>query len=78
MTTWANRPPQQIAPCAGHAHVHAADVRQETDLALGVTARQSDGNDVALLARNESTVPTLSLRYGAITPMLRGVCWRFP
>jgi hypothetical protein len=23
---------QQLAPCAGHAHVHAADVRQEADL----------------------------------------------
>jgi len=22
---------QQLAPCAGHAHVHAADVRQEAD-----------------------------------------------
>ncbi len=32
------------------AHVHAADVRQEADLALGVAARQGDGNDVALLA----------------------------
>ena len=41
---------QQLAPCAGHAHVHAADVRQEADLALGVAARQGDGNDVALLA----------------------------
>ena len=41
---------QQLAPCAGHAHVHAADVRQEADLALGVAARQCDGNDVALLA----------------------------
>ena len=25
---------QQLAPCAGHAHVHAADFRQEADLAL--------------------------------------------
>jgi hypothetical protein len=41
---------QQLSPCAGHAHVHAADVRQEADLALGVAARQRDGNDVALLA----------------------------
>ena len=41
---------QQLAPCAGHAHVHAADVRQEADLALGVAARQGDGDDVALLA----------------------------
>ncbi len=41
---------QQFAPCAGHAHVHAADVRQETNLALGVAARQGDANDVALLA----------------------------
>ena len=41
---------QQLAPCAGHAHVHAADVRQKADLALGVAARQRDGNDVALLA----------------------------
>jgi hypothetical protein len=41
---------QQFAPCAGHAHVHTADVRQETDLALGVAACQGDGNDVALLA----------------------------
>jgi hypothetical protein len=40
----------RLAPCAGHAHVHAADVRQEADLALGVAARQGDGNDVALLA----------------------------
>nr|WP_233261134.1 hypothetical protein [Limnohabitans sp. WS1] len=32
---------QQLAPCAGHAHVHAADVGQEADLALGVAARQS-------------------------------------
>ncbi len=23
---------QQLAPCAGHAHVHAADVRQEAGL----------------------------------------------
>jgi hypothetical protein len=41
---------QQLAPCAGHALVHAADVGQEADLALGVAARQGDGNDVALLA----------------------------
>ncbi len=41
---------QQLAPCAGHAHVHAADVRQKADLALGVAARQCDGDDVALLA----------------------------
>ncbi len=41
---------QQFVPCAGHAHVHAADVRQEADLALSVAARQGDGNDVALLA----------------------------
>ncbi len=42
---------QQLAPCAGHAHVHEADViRQEADLALGVAARQGDGHDVALLA----------------------------
>jgi hypothetical protein len=41
---------QQLAPCAGHAHVHAADVRQEANLALGVAACQGDGNDVALLA----------------------------
>jgi len=41
---------QQLAPCAGHAHVHAADVRQEADLALGVAARQGDGRDAALLA----------------------------
>ncbi len=41
---------QQLAPCAGHAHVHAADVRQEANFALGVAARQGDGNDVALLA----------------------------
>ena len=38
------------AQCAGHAHVHAADAGQEADLALGVAARQGDGNDVALLA----------------------------
>ena len=41
---------QQLAPCAGRAHVHAADVRHEADLTLGVAARQGDGNDVALLA----------------------------
>ena len=41
---------QQLTPCAGHAHVHAADVRQKTNLALGVAARQGVGNDVALLA----------------------------
>ncbi len=41
---------QQLAPCAGHAHVHAADVGQKADRALGVDARQCDGNDVALLA----------------------------
>ncbi len=41
---------QQLAPCAGHAHVHAADVRQEADLALGVAARQGDRNVVADLA----------------------------
>ena len=41
---------QQLARCAGHAHVHAADVRQEADLALGVAARQGDGRDAALLA----------------------------
>ena len=41
---------QQLAPCAGHAHVHAADVRQEADFALGVAARQGDGRDAALLA----------------------------
>ncbi len=35
---------------AGHAHVHAADVRQESDLALGVAPYQGDGNDVAFLA----------------------------
>jgi hypothetical protein len=23
---------QQLAPCAGHAHVHAANIRQEADL----------------------------------------------
>jgi hypothetical protein len=43
---------QQLAPCAGHAHVHAADVRQEADLALRVAARQGDGNDVALMSRS--------------------------
>jgi hypothetical protein len=41
---------QQLAPCAGHAHVHAADVGQKANLALGVAACQGDGNDVALLA----------------------------
>ena len=41
---------QQFAPSAGHAHVHAADVRQKADLALGVAACQRDGNDVSLLA----------------------------
>jgi len=33
---------QQLAPCTGHAQVHAADVRQEADLALGLAARQGD------------------------------------
>jgi hypothetical protein len=42
---------QQLAPCADHAHVHAADVRQEADLALGVATRQGDDNDVALMSR---------------------------
>jgi hypothetical protein len=23
---------QQLAPCAGHAHVHAANIRKEADL----------------------------------------------
>ncbi len=41
---------QQLAPCAGHAHVHAADIRQKADLTLGVAARQGNGNDVALFA----------------------------
>jgi hypothetical protein len=41
---------QQLAPCAAHAHVHAADVRQEADLALGLAARQGVGRDAALLA----------------------------
>ena len=41
---------QQLAPCAGHAQVHAADIRQEADLALGVAARHGDGRDAALLA----------------------------
>lgn len=41
---------QQLAPGAGHAHVHAADVRQKVDLALGVPARQGVGNGVTLLA----------------------------
>jgi hypothetical protein len=41
---------QQLAPCAGHAHVHAADVRQKADFALGVAACQGDGRDAALLA----------------------------
>jgi len=41
---------QQLSPCAVHTHVHAADVRQKADLALGVAASQGDGNDVALLA----------------------------
>ena len=41
---------QQLAPCAGHAHVHAADVRQDADLALGVAACQGDGRYAALLA----------------------------
>jgi hypothetical protein len=43
---------QQLAPCADHAHVHAANVRQKTNLALGVAARQGDGNDVALMSRS--------------------------
>ena len=42
---------QQLTPCAGHAHVHAAYVRQEADLALGVAACQGDGRDAALLAQ---------------------------
>jgi len=42
---------QQLAPSAGHAHVHAADVRQEADLALGVDARHGDGKDVEILAQ---------------------------
>jgi len=33
---------QQLAPCAGHADVHAADVGQEAELALGVAAFQGD------------------------------------
>jgi len=41
---------QQLAPCAGHAHVHASDVGEEADLALGVATCQCDGNDVSLLA----------------------------
>ena len=41
---------QQLAPCAGHAHVHAAGVRQKADPALRVAARQGDGRDAALLA----------------------------
>lgn len=40
----------QLSPYTDHARVHAPDVRQEADLALGVAARQGDGNDVALLA----------------------------
>ncbi len=31
---------QQLAPCTGHTHVHASDVGEEADLALGVAARQ--------------------------------------
>ena len=41
---------QQLAPCAGHAHVHAATVRQEADLAVAVAAGQGVGHDAALLA----------------------------
>jgi hypothetical protein len=41
---------QQLAPCAGDAHVHAADVRQKADIALGLAACQGDGHAVALLA----------------------------
>ena len=41
---------QQLAPCAGHAHVHAANGRQESDLALAVSAGRGDGHDAALLA----------------------------
>ena len=33
---------QQPAPCAGDAHVHAADVGQKADLAVGIAARQGD------------------------------------
>ena len=64
---------QQFAPCAGHAHVHAADVRQEADLALGVAACQGDGNDVALLALKRidgaNTQPALQqqvVQHGAV------------
>jgi hypothetical protein len=39
---------QQLAPCAGHAHVHAADVGQEADLALGVVAL----NVMAMMSRS--------------------------
>jgi hypothetical protein len=42
--------PQHLAPNASHAHVHTANVRQEADLALGVTPYQCNGNGVALLA----------------------------
>ena len=41
---------QQLAPCAGHVHVYAADVRQKADLALWVAAYQRDGNDVEVIA----------------------------
>jgi len=29
---WRIAHQQQLAPCAGHAHAHAADVRQEADV----------------------------------------------
>ena len=35
---------QQLTPYTGHTHVHAADVRQETDLALGLQRVMSPSN----------------------------------
>ena len=58
---------QQLAPCAGHVYVHAADVRQKADLALGVAARQGDGRDAALLALKRIAAPTLSLRCSCLS-----------
>ena len=53
---------QQLAPCAGHSQVHAADVRQEAALALVVAASQSDGRDATLLALKRIDSAPLSLR----------------
>jgi hypothetical protein len=39
---------QQLAPCAGHAHVHAADIRQKADLAWGLLRV----NEMAMMSRS--------------------------